>query len=561
MGENMALSGMVRWSKQYFWTGIVPFLVLCVAVAYSGFMASVWMSNNADAIVSSQISAEPLKRGALHLGNIHSNLFKFPLFAAQGHFHYGYASFVLVNIALLAATVFGWLALLCAMSSWRYFATYAIAWIFLLLGTANFSPELIYTTVRNIEFPLMFLFVYLLYRYIVDGNWKWLAAYTPFFVVLAAGDLYILYVTVPAVLITVGIAWLQTKNSEILQRKRLQTAALWMVGAAVAAKLLLVTLEALEFFKFVPPGEEDTLLLPLRDVLTGSLTSLQTLFNQVGVNIFGQAVKGDSYARAVFLVVTVVLIGIFLRRIPTWFRQVLRVPYRFMYANLAIIVLMTFFLYVISGRWGIPGTGRYLIVIPLALMVVVPLLQESYVRFIGRQKWITAVHRKALVSRRALLVLLCVLGVAFGFLVNDTQQQFGMRQESVIKQREFYSEVHQLADANDAHVAVMGFWQASPVEFWTNNKVKTAAIAHCNKPMPYLSHRYDYKAGNTKTLLVIDRKGMDSGVWQNCPNDVDVEAMYGKPLAQYDRKNQYGEPIEIWVYGFDIRAKLDMRKY
>jgi hypothetical protein len=200
-------------------------------------------------------------------------------------------------------------------------------------------------------------------------------------------------------------------------------------------------------------------------------------------------------------------------------------------------------------------------VIPLVLMIVVPLLRESYIRCIDKQKWVTAVHRKMLVSPRALLVLLCALGVAFGFLVNDTQQQFSMRQESVVKQREFYGQVHQLADANDAHVAVMGFWQAGPVEFWTNNKVKTAAIAHCNKPMPYLSHRHDYKAAAGKSLLVIDRIGMDSGVWQNCPRDVDVEAIFGKPLAKYDRTNPYGEPIQVWVYGFDIRAKLDMRKY
>ena len=561
MGENVMLSKVVRWSKQYFWVGIVPFLILCAAIAYSGYMASIWMSNNADAIVSSQISAEPLKRGALHLGNIHSNLFKFPLFVAQGHFHYDYASFVLVNMALLAATVFGWLAVVCAISSWRYFLHYAIAWIFLLLGTANFSPELIYTTVRNIEFPLMLLLVILLYRYIVDGTWKWLAAYAPFFVVLAAGDLYILYVTVPAVLITSGASWLQTKKSERTQRRRLQLAALWTVGAAVSAKAILALLSAFDLFRFVPPDERDTVVIPLRDLVTGFFASIQTFFTQIGVNIFGQRVEGDTYARAVFLVVIVGLVMLFLRRVPIWFKRILSVPYRFVYANLAVISLVTFFLYVISGRWGIPGTGRYLMVIPLAIMVVIPLLPTAFIRFIGKQKWITAAHRNALSSRRALLVVLCVLGVAFGFLVNDTQQQFSLRQKSVVKQREFYSQIHQLADANDAHVAVMGFWQASPVEFWTNNKVKTAAIAHCNQPMPYLSHRYDYKAANTKTLLVIDRKGMDSGIWQNCSQDADIEAIYGKPLARYNRNNQYGDPIQVWVYGFDIRAKLDMRRY
>lgn len=533
--------------------------ILTVAVLYSGIKASVLASNNADAIVSSYISAEPYSKGALHLGSAHSNIFKFPLLAVQGGGDYDYNSFMAVNVGLLAITIFGWIALLAVISGRRYVPAYALGATFLLMGSTAYAPELIYTTIRNVDFPLLLLFVVLVNRFITKGRWLWLALYTPVFVAVVASDLFNMFVAVPAMMIAGALAWLQTKKTQTAERKRMLIALALTAATALAAKALLALLVKFEILTLVEDG--GTALAGLQSLTQGTLTTFQALLQLMGVDIFSQALSAEVIARALFMVLALVVLTIYVRRMPVWFKNINESPYRFTFASLALMVIITIALYIFSGRWDIPNTKRYMALLPLIFLVVLPLVPEYIKAWVQKASFISADQKKWLLSTRVLICAVLIVVAAFGYLANTTRKHYAASIANIQGQRQFFEDLQAVADREDAHQVLAGFWQGSPIQFWTQDKLTVATIAKCNQPMPYLSHAADYKPTGERSLLVIDRKGSDGAVWEDCKSDKAIMAYYGTPESTHRIEGMYGEQVDVWVYGTDLLPKLNMRSY
>ena len=456
------------------------------SIGYAGMKASATASNNADAIVSSYISAEPYEKGALHLGSAHSNIFKFPLLAIQGGNNYNYASFMAVNVALLAATIIGWNALLTVISPKRYLAAYALGATFLLMGSASYAPDLIYTTIRNIDFPLLLLFVVLVNRFILSGKWLWLALYTPVFITVVASDLFNMYVAVPAMIVAAGLGWLQTSKGQKPLRRRLLIAGALAAATAVGAKLLLAVLVKLDVIRLV--NDDNTALAGLQSLTQGVLTTFQALLGLMGVNVFSQELSTELTVRGVFLIVTVIVMIVFIRRMPVWFSKVNDAPYRFTFASLAVMAMVTLALYILSGRWEIPNTQRYMALLPLILLGVLPLVPAEMKRWIQKASFISKDQKQWLLSTKVVACVVVILFVSFAYLANTTRKHYAVRIGEVQTQRQFFDSMQNLADKHDAHQVLAGFWQGSPTQFWTHEKLTVATIAKCNQPMPYLSH-------------------------------------------------------------------------
>lgn len=534
---------------------VVVLVILLGATAYAGVKASATVAYNSDALVSTYLAAEPYQKDGVYLGTAHSNLFKIPILALQGQ-HFTYHSFVILNLILLGLTIFGWIILLAAATSWRNLRWYGLGALFLVAGTSAFVPQVIYPTIRNIDYPLMLLFVLAVARFIVQRKWLGLLLYAPIYTVVAASDQFMIYVLMLVMVVVTALAWLQTDKKDQALRKRILIALAVLVISTAVARFLPALLAKLHVIKLFDEG--GTAISSIPSAWQGVLEATQRLLALLGVDTFNQIFGGRTVIHLLFLLVAMLAVALFVRRMPRWIRESATSQQSYMLAVLGLSAAATFVLYVLSGKWSLANTQRYMTLIPLCLIAALPLIASEFRTWLDQAKLVSAYQKKALLQSRGLAVVLVLVYVAgFGILARGAQHDYAAQAAAAGRQRAYYNSVISVAQKEHVQVALTGFWQASPLEFWSDNKIKAVPVLHCNWPMPVLAYAGDYKPDSSKpTMLVVDWYGTGRDGWDICLESKKVDALYGDPAKTYTIQGPAG-PVQLWIYNSDVRQHVD----
>lgn len=143
---------------------ILASVLLLTVTVYSSYNASNIYSTNSDAIVASYLFGHGFTLHQVTLPLEHSNILKIPLFYIQGHLPYHFTSFMLVNIGLVLLTIGAWAFLLIRLFGRKYEIPILLLLTSLMFTSLSFNLNIVYTTVRNIEYPIALWFIFIIDR-------------------------------------------------------------------------------------------------------------------------------------------------------------------------------------------------------------------------------------------------------------------------------------------------------------------------------------------------------------------------------------------------------------
>lgn len=541
-------------------SNILLTLLLLVSCAYATIQASYIISNNSDVFASTFMLVDAPVNDALHYQYQHTNLFKIPMLWLQAQFDYTYKSFVLLNGFVLAATVFGWLWMMITVTKAAYFKSYALGLSFLFLASPYFAPQLAFSTIRNIEFPLSFLMVFIIGQLIFRSR-LWLAgAASVVFAFLLASDNLVFYTLLPTIAITLAIMFLRTTKNQRAERLKIYQAFGCLALMAIATKLIIAIVVKFNILHLTSAGETPKIIVALSDLPVALLTTLQHMFTAFGAHIFGNEV--DSYAiLGLGLVVSVlvcVLLVLTAKLFKGWFNQLDSVQ-TFTAFTMLLWGLVLVVFYILLDLWKDFNNVRYVSIVPLLALFAAPYLSGSLSRSVQKLTFIAKEHRQLLLRNWAKLTVAAFILISVGGMT-VTHRTYAQQKRDVAATHGYYDRINELANRYDAHVGVAGYWDSIRTRFWTHNNVLLAPIGSCNQALPYLTNDAWYEAkGNAHSMLVMDFTGDDAPNWK-CSED-ELTSMYGDPQEKISVTGLRGTNAEVWIYNYDIRSRVDLSKY
>ena len=528
-----------------------PYLLLLAVCLVTGLFASDALSVNADAVIYPYLFQDP-SPNQLIFSEQHSNLLKFPLFVLQSILPYNYFSFTLVNLALLSATMLGILALSVKIIGKRFALHMAIALSAALIFSPLLVNNLIYTTVRNIEYPIILWVLYETAKYLTALRRKPPLSFIFAIItltILLAGDFFFAYVSIAPVLMMLTVLFIVKYST--LKRKffNFAMAAASLVASVVLSKLLQKALDVV--------GLYDTNSNYLN--ASSPVSSLGEISYALGIagqqlsSLFGISLSNPG-GLAIGIIVGFAAISMACGLLTYILRQ-LRKPLA--KNTLALLLILTtgagiFAVYVVSGLSFYTTTdgqlvpidgARYLTLIPILTAILVP--------------YALPLVTKDTHTRKTLAIILLVLALIGS--VYTTKERYDQYQSTSAKQEAFSNLADTLGD-NQVEVILGGYWTAPMLEFWSNQEFEYAIVAECNLPSIDNARRDWFTPDlgvENKSALVISMSGGDLPFLGYCPEDKLLDT-YGNPseTSSFSRQNTGLSQVNLWYYDYDLRSKL-----
>jgi hypothetical protein len=545
---------------------IVLLVVLLFSCIYAGVHASYLVSNNSDVYSSTYLVADSKHLDDLHFQQQHPNFLKLPFLWLQAQIgSYGYTNYMVLNVIILTVTVVGWLYLLLVLTKGKYFAAYALGLIFILLTSSQFAPLVAYTTTRNIEWPLGLLMIVLLARSVAVARWRAASAWAVVFGLLLASDALLVFTLLPALLIAFTLYYLRTTKKDVALRKQLLMAAGYTIGTLVVAKIIVKLLIVTKVVHLTAIGQAPRAFINLSELPDAILTTFQHVLQMLSANIFGIELHGMQalFGGAVLLLLLAALIA-YGRTFATWHKTI-DDPMSLAAMTLTVWTIFIVGFYMISGQWKLYDNVRYITLLPLTLLLALPAIPATIQKILHAGTFLSSDFKKvtttSFISR--VLVVLVIPVLLAGLYMN--QKAYANERVAIQKSHVYYQTIKDIADQNNVHVGVAGYWDAIRVRFWTDNQVFLAPIADCSQALPYLTNGawYDTDNKRQRSMLIVDYDGADKGAWASCVNKpgASIEALYGMPSQKIPIKGLTGNTVEVWLYDYDVRAVVDQGQY
>ena len=468
----------------------------------------------------------------------HTNLVKLPFLWLQATLiPYNTASLAAGNIALVGTTTLGSVFLVHKLYGRRLVtAAAAILVAALLLASPDFSSNLVESSIRNIEYLIAFIYIYLLRRLLAMYSWKiWVAAMA-ILALLVASDLFFLYVLPLSIIIAVLVLFRQ----KTLSRRQAVVLATNACAGGMAGLILLKLLSLLHVLHLVSVVRY---FLPY-SLLGGQIgNAIQQAFVIMGGEFFGQTLDRQGAARLILtlpLVIACAAVYIILAQPVKEQRRRERAKQQFLPAVFAVMFLATFGVYVLSGfATATQENIRYITIVPfLAVLLVVHMLRQ----------------------RQYLLIALALL--VFGAAIICLPAAQGRAAYDKSFSNAWIALDQKIITAMSArHVSVgygtLGY--SATTWFLSHRAINVYNIRPCNSKNPVLSSSIWYvPKGDIPTALVIDRSvaaAWEWETWANCSDDHLVQ-IYGQPEERITVGYQQGQPIEVWFFNYDIAKRL-----
>ncbi len=528
-------------------------LLLVSCTAYGTLQVSYVAETNADALVNTYLVGDGVRHAQINLQPEHTNILKFPLFYLQSLFPYTTTSFATLNLFLSISAVLGWVYLLRKILGKHYTLLITLTLTTFVFGSLTFNNDFVWTTIRNIEFPLALLYIYLLTTYLgrktvpTRREHVLLALITFGYAILVASDVYFQYTVSLAILAFLALVFAQTRRLT----NRMVIAGVSVLSASLLAKAILAFLVYADYIALHSSGSFAHKIVSLEHLGISIQTAFSQLLTLTGANIFGQALAPRSTSMFINAFLLIIAIGGGILLLQRTNRELLQK--RSLIAELqthssivivAICFFLTFFMYVFSGQAAHPvdgklitGPARY---ITFMVFLAVPL-------FVWTIKHYYDDHRILKIG----LVLLIVLGILANAPIMP--ERYAKLKQIEEPTRARYDLVAQTLKEHDVDIVLSGHWLGATTRFWSQDNVKFAPIIGCDDAFLALSRGDWFSPENNKrSALLIERAGNDAMFWGGCTNER-LRDIYGTPanIIQLDNARY------IWTYEYDVRNKID----
>ena len=534
----------------------LSFALLAVVTLYCAWYANYYQSGNSDDIVYPYLF-QHFHAHDIILPGQHANLLKFPIFILQAILPYTFTTFSIANIGLVLAAILGWAVLLVWLFGRRYAPLICLSLASVLLGSRILNYDLVGTTIRNIEFPIVLAFIIftgtLLQRQALSRRKLLIGGVTGLlFSLTAAGDSFFIYTVCSSLLLVLAFYWLAGEQTAKL-REQYGRAAAYAVGFSVLAFVIRFTVSLLGIAKYYTAGVFKPHILPINHLAPSVSTATTQVLNLFDGNIFGLAIRpGNSLVFLNFLLLLAGLVGlVYMLRDslgaagrPALFKR-LNFARIFSLAVISLTFFVTYIAYIAADLVVMPDANgnivsfnqeRYLAIAPF-------LLVAGIVYFI----WCRFDLLRPIFVGVPVIILL-------GLLINSP----------VIKRNHIYDgsmragpmAVAQAAQTNHVRLLVTGYWYGSSTRFWSHGQIMFAGIANCNIPSPTFNNRLSwYKPDPAvhKSALVVSRAGPDAQSWV-C-SDAQLTSIYGVPVKVAPVRGNGGQ-TSLWIYDYDVRSNL-----
>jgi hypothetical protein len=353
-----------------------------------------------------------------------------------------------------------------------------------------------------------------------------------------------------------------------IRDRRVSRRAMLSVGYVVGAVIAGEAIRALLIATGVIALDKGYLSAANYTSMSDMLPTMQLAWDQF-VRMMGVGMIGDGFGwKYLYLIPLAILmvagiIGLLLQLLTIfWAKQEERSRQSyFIIVSLAAVFFGTFFAYVISGLAFVhnaqgdlvsTNSQRYLTGMPLIMGL--GLIYLTTIRPL--KQW----QRSLSIIT---IAILCTSVIAAPMAIRHNQLML----ESAENLRHSFAKVRDQIIDKKVDVIVSGYWYGSTVRLSSGGDIPYVAVARCNDPEIINSRKSWYKPSPDvkRTALVIDMSGPDLPFLGYCP-EKDLLRIYGKPaftFAEFGVKNTpYGwrentrTGVNIWVYDYDIRSKL-----
>lgn len=524
---------------------IASLLFVLASSSYTAIEGSRVLNFMSDSFISTFMAADWRPGGTFNLVSQHTNLMKFPLLALQGWLHYGYFSYILLNVILLGATALAWSYLvwrLCNRSS-KAFVLSNLMLGGLLLGSTALVISSVSTTTRNIEYPISLVYLFMLRRLIKTGRkLDWILGVV-ILALLVSSDFLFLYTLFPAILLL--LAWLWWEH-RLESQQFIRTASNAIAGTGVGLFVLII----LQTFH----------VLSLSGRHAGSFilfTSLpHDLYNTYGqiLQLFGGFFLGSpikiSFAGQIlcfFFAMAAMVIGYkVIRRADIEKSNKSSQTIQFIPLALVLWAICLCSFYVLLGQAG-EGAGdnsRYLSALPF---IAVPLILTA------EKTWR---HKSSVLILTATILVGGLMNSYHGYYTYKDSIQ-GNPQASIDQKIINYSREH------DIQFVLGSYNYGAALRFYSHGNPQSYAILDCNNTFYFFSYNKWYSPSREvkHSAIIVDQYYSTDGL-TNFPNSTnscsqsDLSKIYGVPGSKVTIAQHNGQPVYLYVYNYDVRTKI-----
>ncbi len=534
--------------KSHFYVAVLIFAscLLLITSVYAGKHASDDYSTNSNAHMLTHIFSGDTEYPVV-LPGPHATLLVIPLVYVQGRLPYHYTSFTLVNIGLVVATMFGWALLMIKLFGRKYEVPILIILSSLIFTSVAFSYSLAYTTIRNIQYPIVLWFV-MIVASVLSGaiqtrRQKILSVVgTILFVITLAGDSFFNYAIMLPLLLVIGWYWIQSRQFTLNMAKALGL----LGGAVVGTAFLKFALSAAGIITFdYSYWGQNTIIDSARLVPSFSVALTEGL-KLHGAYIFNQIL--DPKNMSVFVNFGLLLLGfgglfMILSQANRNYRNKkgLKDENNFVVVVMAISFFVTFLIFALSGYAiaTLPSgqivsaeNARYISLLPLITVIsLLWILKNYYAKHAG------------------LVVVLCtvlVAGIVTSYPVIRTAYASDKHKLEISASLDSINQMIFHLNNNEVTQVSADYWYADVLRFWSKNTISTTGPVSCDSSL--LSDPSSlFTKQKHNTALIIDRGDRNYAFW-SC-TDSQLTEIYGVPNERYEVAGAGpNEPVKIWIY-------------
>lgn len=542
------LSKLNRKSRVYLVVLAAAAILLLLTSAYAGFKASNSYSTNPNAVILTQLFSGKINYPVIVPGP-HATLLVIPLVYIQGHLPYHYTSFTLVNVALVVMTIVAWAFLLVKLFGRKYEVPILLILSSLIFTSVAFSYSLAYTTIRNIEYPIVLWFVMII-AYLLKGvpysrrQKFWATCGTVLFIVTLAGDSFFTYAILLPLTVVLGWYWVQSRE---FTRPMLKALVL-MVGSYIGAVILKFILGATGIIFFDYGFWHQNIILPTSRLWSSVGVAVTQTLDLHGANIFGRVIDIHNIAFFInfaLLLVGLTSLGMILAQANRNYRNKkgLADDVNFVLVVMAVSFIVTFLIYALSGY-------------AIATLPNGQIVDAKNARYISLLPFITVIGLvwllKNYYSKHVLLICgLCavlVVGIGASHKTIKTVYNNGEQQLELAPSRTSIDQIRDILKQNNVTAISSDYWYGPVLRFWTNNSLELAPRVGCDASTLTDPNNGNFtKEPGHNTALIVDRGNLNYGFWQ-C-TDEQLTRLYGTPTKILEVQGAGpNPPVKIWIY-------------
>ncbi len=344
----------------------------------------------------------------------------------------------------------------------------------------------------------------------------------------------------------------------------MQKATAIVVGSVVFSFIVKFCLHAFGIITFFTVAAVQPQTLPVSSLSFSLTTAFQQVLSLHGAPIFG--IADISLSQSIiflnFLILIIAVTGFItiLRRVGTPYKTkkiaIENEPSNFLMLSMALSFFITFVMYILSDQVVHQlANGSYVSSQQYRYLTLLPFLSVAgFIYIIDRYY---ASH-KALINIIPVIILGTIV-ISLSYI--HTTLRIGETGASNF--RNTINQVISVADKNDVHVMLTGYWYGASTRFWSHNTIQYATVASCKYPQPTDNNKRSFYTPSSSvhtSALLVDTSGPDESYW--ICSHAQLTDIYGRPTRIFyiDGVDSNGKPVknslQLWVYPYDVRSKL-----